>query len=189
MTGVILASGYAKRMGMQKLLLNVDGMPMIERVLKTVKASDIKEVILVYHDERIKAIGDQYNVKTVYNPTPQDEQSASIRLGVAEADPDTEGFMFFVGNQPFLQVEVINALLTSVKKEKKCIVVPLYDGLKGNPVTFHSKYRNELLSVSGNEGIKEFIGGHIKDVSHINFINPIFQKGMDTWEAYEEFRV
>jgi len=188
-SGIILASGHALRMGkQQKLLLNIGNKPMVERVIETVKASRINEIILVYQDPRIKSIGKSNGLTTVYNPNSKDGQSTSIRAGIRAARSDSKGFMFFVGDQPFLQVDIINRLLEVFEEENYSIVQPVYDEQRGNPVLFHKKFRKDLLNIKGDTGGRSIIGENMEDVCFVKFDNPIFGKDIDTWEVYEEFR-
>lgn len=161
---------------------------MVERVIETVKASRINEIILVYQDPRIKSIGKSNGLTTVYNPNSKDGQSTSIRAGIRAARSDSKGFMFFVGDQPFLQVDIINRLLEVFEEENYSIVQPVYDEQRGNPVLFHKKFRKDLLNIKGDTGGRSIIGENMEDVCFVKFDNPIFGKDIDTWEVYEEFR-
>ncbi len=161
---------------------------MIERVIEAVINSKIDEIIIVYSDYRIKSIGEKYGLRTINNPNSHDGQSSSIREGVKATSSNTDGYMFFVGDQPFLQVEIINKLLEVFNMGKYSILQPLYDEQRGNPVLFHRKYKKELLKIKGDVGGKNIIAENMKDVGFISFDNPIFGKDIDTWEVYEEFR-
>jgi len=151
-SGIILASGLSKRMGTDKLLLPVGGIPIIERVLTAASESGLGEVILVCSTEAVASIGKRYPVKIVRNNTPQLGQSCSIRLGVESADPLTEGYMFIAGDQPFINAEVINRLLESFSPEEHTAVVPLYNGTRGNPVIFAAAMGEKLKGLLGDTG-------------------------------------
>ena len=56
-TGIILASGFSKRMNRDKLLMEIDGVPMVERVIERAVESRLDEVILVYRVDEVKRIG------------------------------------------------------------------------------------------------------------------------------------
>ncbi len=101
-TGIIMAAGFSKRMNKDKLILDFKGISIIERVIKAVKQSNVDKIILVYREEKIKEIGIKNGIKTVYNNMAQIGQSQSIKLGINASSIETKGFMFFVGDQPFL---------------------------------------------------------------------------------------
>lgn len=187
-TGIILASGFSRRMGRQKLLMKIGRKPMLERVIEAVRASKIDEIILVYNDAKISSLGDQFEIKTVYNPNPTDGQSSSIKYGIEASQPETEGYMFFVGDQPYLDPLVIDRLLEEFSRGLKVIIIPRYDEEQGNPVIFHSKFKEALLRLEGDTGGRKIIEENLHDAAYLDFDNPIYGKDIDTWEAYEEFK-
>ena len=67
-TGIILASGFSNRMGHNKLLIEVDGIKVIERVINACKKSLVDEIILIYRLEELKVLGEMHGIKTIFNP-------------------------------------------------------------------------------------------------------------------------
>ena len=151
-TGIILASGFSRRMEDEKLLLEVDGLPMVERVIKTAHVSLLDEIILVYRRDAIKALANHYGVKTVLNPHAEKGQSEAVKLGVAQAPSNSDGYMFFVGDQPYLTHSTVNRLIDIFNQHTECIIIPLYKGARGNPVIFPASLKSELLSLQGDCG-------------------------------------
>lgn len=158
-TGIILASGFSRRMEDEKLLLDVGGVPMVERVIRAAQSPLIGEGILIYRDDAIKEIGERYRLKTVYNPHAEEGQSAAVKLGIASADPAADGFMFFVGDQPCLTQSTVNALIGIFAGQNSSVVVPLYNGRRGNPVIFPSLLRETLLGLEGDCGGRTVLEG------------------------------
>jgi molybdenum cofactor cytidylyltransferase len=187
-TGIILASGFSKRMGQQKLMMKIGGKPMLQRVIEAAKASKLDEIILVYNDDVICNLGRSHGLKTVYNPNPSEGQSNSMKIGIRSANPLSNGYIFFVGDQPYLEPNVINSLIEEFRNGNKKIIVPRYSNEKGNPVVFHRDFRETLLNVPGDVGGRRIIEENSDQVKYIDFENSIFGKDIDTWEIYEEFR-
>lgn len=81
MKAVILAAGLGRRMQSEepKPLLPLFGMPIIEHTIRKLKGIDI---IVVYHDERIKKYIEKKfpDVKLIYNPEPDRENGWSLYL-------------------------------------------------------------------------------------------------------------
>ena len=158
-TGIILASGFSRRMEDEKLLLAVGGVPMVERVVRAAQSPLIAEGILIYRRDAVKEIGKRYNLKTVYNPHAEEGQSAAVKLGISSAQPAADGFMFFVGDQPCLTQSTVNELIGIFAEKKSSVVVPLYRGRRGNPVIFPSLLRDTLLRLEGDCGGRTVIEG------------------------------
>lgn len=89
MKAIILAAGVGKRMksSQPKPLLPLFGMPIIEHTIRKIKDY---EIIVVYHDERIKdfLMKKFPNIKFVYNPEPERENGWSLYLARDFVDED-----------------------------------------------------------------------------------------------------
>jgi molybdenum cofactor cytidylyltransferase len=184
-TGIILASGFSRRMQAEKLLLAVDGTPMVERVIQAARASLLDEVVLVYQNENIKKAGEKYGIKTVYNECADDGQSASIRIGIEAARLEMDGFMFLVSDQPFLNSATINLLIAAFKQEPLNIIVPVYNGRRGNPVIFPSTLKDDLLTLKGDRGGRVLIEKMPDRVSLVSIEDERLGIDVDTEEDYE----
>ena len=68
MNGIILAAGFSRRMGDNKLLMEYKGKTIIESVIETIKKSKVTNLILVAKDDKIIEIGKKLNIKTVKEP-------------------------------------------------------------------------------------------------------------------------
>jgi molybdenum cofactor cytidylyltransferase len=185
-SGIILASGLSKRMGADKLLFNIGGVPVIERVIAAASKSKLGEIILVCSRESTACIGRRYGVKIVSNNAPHLGQSHSIRLGVENSCQSTDGFMFLVGDQPFINESIINELIESFTPEKCSAVVPLYNGTRGNPVIFATHNRDKLLSLSGDSGGRVLLEELKGRVVTVGFADEKSGLDIDTQEEYEE---
>jgi len=152
-TGIILASGLSRRMARQdKLLLPVDGMPLVERVMQAADASRLDAIILAYQNPAVADLAAKYRITTVYNADAAQGQSASIKEGVRTAAPDTEAYMFLTGDQPRLDAATINLLIDAWRKQPGHIIIPAYGGRRGSPTVFPARLRDRLLALAGDTG-------------------------------------
>lgn len=187
-TGIIMACGFSKRMNRNKLMLNIDGEPIIEKVIRAAKNSSIDKILLIYREEQIKEVGNKYGVETVFNPNAQCGQSESMKLGIIHSPVETSGYMFFVGDQPFIDPNTINTLIESYKEDDCLIAVPRYNGKNGNPTIFSVILKEKLLSINGDEGGKSVIKNNIENVKYVNIHNNVIGNDIDTWEEYIKWR-
>jgi len=197
-TGIVMAAGLSRRMGANKLLLCIDNIPLIKRTLNTILQSKLQELIVIYSDPGVLAVikdlqkeaGEMgishKNIKLVENKHPERGQSESVKYGMFESDPSSQGYMFFVADQPFLNVEVIDGLIDTFGEEPKYIVVPTYHGNRGMPIIFPGKYRLDLLGVSGDKGGRSIIDENVKETIFLPIEDPKVGEDMDTLEDYEK---
>lgn len=183
-TGIIMASGFSKRMEQEKLLLKVNGIPVIERVIKSILSSNVDNAILVCRKDVIKDIGVRYKIETVFNSEANKGQSQSIKLGVKASKSSTKGYMFFVGDQPFLNAETINTLIDKFNRSGHEIIVPFFNGKRGTPVIFSSVYKAHLLKLEGDMGGRKIIQDKWEKVGFVNIKDEHIGFDIDTAEEY-----
>ncbi|WP_313757693.1 nucleotidyltransferase family protein [Tissierella sp.] len=165
-TGIILASGFSRRMKKDKLLIKVDGESIIERVIKACINSKLDNVILVYRSKEVKEIGEKYNIKTIYNKDAYLGQSQALKLGMNEAI-EANDYMFLVGDQPFLTSEIINILIEEYNNSHLPILVPYYNGIRGMPMLISSIFKEELLKITGDKGGRDIVEDNIFRVKKV----------------------
>jgi len=147
-TAIVLAAGLSRRMGTEKLLLPVDGVPMVQRTLDLLESLPFAKRVLVTVPSIAKVV--RTDAEIIYNPTQELGQSLSVRLGVLAAEASSS-LLFFMGDQPFLDVSVVEAILAAHDGEN--IVYPAdLNGQPGSPVLFAPRFREDLLVFQGDEG-------------------------------------
>lgn len=154
--GIVLASGFSKRMGKNKLLEKIHGKYLIEYVLETALASNLEGVWVVYQDLRVFQILKKYPVTAVYNEAPEKGQSEALKRGITSIK-GRGAYLFFVGDQPMISIDTVNRLIETFESTGKDIVIPRYRGKNGNPVLFSSRLRSDLMVLDGDEGGRQII--------------------------------
>ncbi len=186
-TGIIQGSGFSRRMEEDKLLLEIEGIKVIERVIKACKESELDDTILIYRRDEVKVIGDKYNIRTIFNENAYLGQSEGLKLGVREAE-GASSYMFLVGDQPLLTSEIIDKLIQEYKETKSKILVPYYDGSKGMPMIISSLFREELLKVEGDKGGRDIVQQNIDIVRKVHFQDGNVGIDIDTQEDLDKLR-
>ena len=100
-SAIIMASGFSRRMGENKLLMKYNNKFLIEYTLDVISKCNFKDKLIVTQYEKIKEIGENLDFKVVKNKYPNRGISESIKLGIKNCE-ESEGYMFFVGDQPLL---------------------------------------------------------------------------------------
>jgi len=187
-SGIILAAGFSKRLGRDKLLLEMNHGTIIENVIRASVQSALDEIILVYRRDVVKAVTDSYRIKTVKNEEAKYGQSTSVVKGIRAANPTTDAYLFMVGDQPFLNSETINHMLDCRVKNPGQIIVPLYNGHAGNPVLFPVSFKNDLLLIRGDTGGRSVIQAFKDRVTHLCIEQSSICYDVDTMEDFENIK-
>ncbi len=163
-TAIILAAGLSQRMGENKLLLDLNGKPLIEYLLEALPYDLFHTVIVVLANDTASIVERKnYRIESIINTTPERGQNFSITLGLRNS-PFSIGYCFFVADQPFISRKTIEALAHTFLDNPHKIVIPQVEGQNGNPVFFPSCCRQELLELRGDSGGKTVIKNHPEKV-------------------------
>jgi len=179
--GIVLASGFSRRMGVNKLLMPVNGKKMVLYAFELLKKIDFYEKIIVTAYQEIDTLSGKYGYKTVINTHPEKGQSVSMRLGI-DACPECDGYMFFNGDMPYLNEDTINKIIEQFRLNPTEIIVPRYGERNGSPVLFPASYKTELMAVTGDEGGRGVIRENNHHVIYVDIKDKIQGYDIDSEE-------
>ncbi|WP_291648536.1 NTP transferase domain-containing protein [Clostridium sp.] len=186
MNGIILASGFSRRMGKNKLLMNIGEEVILQKVIREIKKSDISNIILVAREDSVIEIGIREEIQVIKNKFAIYGQSQSIKFGLTMVDVN-QNFMFFCGDQPFIDSISINKLVTASLNFKDSIIIPRANGKTGSPVIFPKFLKDELEALEGDFGGREVIKSNKSKVIYIDIDNELFLQDIDTIADYKKF--
>ena len=208
---VILAAGSSTRMGggRHKLLLPLDGKPVLAHVIEAALASQARPVVVVlghqamHVRDQIAAYLERPGIIVVENRDYMQGMSTSMRAGLGVllertykeegqgggAQINVDSALIMLGDQPLITAKVIDTLIDTWKVTGKRIVAPMYGGKRGGPTLFAASLFSELMEVSGDEGGRRVLEKHREEVEMVEF-GDVADVGtsydVDTWEAYQE---
>ena len=191
-SAVILAAGESRRMGKQnKLLLPIGGEALLVKLVTSVCASDVGQVIVVigHEAEKIRRELNELPLNFVYNPNFNEGMTTSIKYGVKEVTNECDGLLICLGDMPFINTSEINKLIHAYVKNRikgeGLIVVPVFKRQRGNPVLFSIEFRNDILEHKKESGCKEVIMKNSDSVMEIEMDDEKMLLDVDTMEDYQ----
>jgi len=187
--GIILAAGDSSRIGTSKLHLSLGSKRVIEWVLEAATSSLLSRIILVIRpeDEEILKIGEKWDMEIVSNPEYREGMSTTIQKGLNQLDYQDKaigGFCLILGDQPFINSKMINQLIESFTGEKKEIIVPYYQGKRGNPVLFDMAWKRDFMKITGDAGGRVLIKKYPNKVKRIDISDQAILFDIDREEDY-----
>lgn len=188
---LILAAGSSRRMGSNKLLADIHGMPVIAHVLRRVTASAAWPVFAVLKpgDTALEQLASRYGASIVHNPQHAEGMASSIRAGIAALPEDTDAVLLFLGDMPGLQPEDIETLIRAFTHiAHVSIVLPVHEGKQGHPVLLAREHFPELLTLQGDIGARAIVASNADAAAGIPISNPGVVWDADTPEALERLR-
>ncbi|MFO0997672.1 MAG: molybdopterin-binding/glycosyltransferase family 2 protein [Alphaproteobacteria bacterium] len=169
---IVLAAGQSRRMGkLNKLLADVDGVPMLLRAVDSALASHASPVIVVtgHEDARVRdALGRKRKITVVHNPDYAQGLSTSLARGLAAVPESADGALVCLGDMPRIKAQHLDRLIDAFNPvEGRAICVPTYEGKRGNPVLFARRFFREMATIAGDVGARHLIGEHGELVAEV----------------------
>jgi molybdenum cofactor cytidylyltransferase len=184
---VVLAAGQSRRMGaLNKLVLEVDGKPMVRRAVETALAAGASPVVVVlgHEAERVREALAGTDVIFAENPDYAGGLSTSLKTGVAALPDDVDGALVCLGDMPLVAPGDIARLLAAFNPaEGRAIIVPTRRGKRGNPVLWARRFFAEMREVAGDTGAKHLIGAYPELVAEVEMPGEAVLVDIDTPQA------
>lgn len=180
--GIILAAGFSRRMGKDKLLLPFEDEVVVKKIIDTCKKSDISKIIMVYRNWKVGQIGKEEEVMTVRNKRAYLGQSESVKEGLRHSF--AEGYLFLAADQPMLSKDTINDLIGIFRGTDSGIIVPSHCGQVQMPILFSADFRDELMDIEGENGGAEIIRENRHKVHWYRIKDPLEVADIDTMDQY-----
>lgn len=187
---ILLAAGQSRRMGAQnKLLLPFGGKTVLEATLVQLCAANIGQVYVVtgHEREQTAAVLSAFPVEEVFNPAFETGMTSSIQAGVAVA-AKSGGYMICLGDMPLISTSMYQQLAArfqaAVAQDERAILLPRFEGNKGNPVIFAAVYRDDILRHVAPEGCKGIVQTNAAHVVWVDMADDGVLRDIDSPEDY-----
>lgn len=188
--GVILAAGQSQRMGAQnKLLAEIDGVPIIRRTAKALLDGGLNDLVIVTgHEHRLVAAAlDDLHVTCIYNDYYQSGQASSVVCGVRHHQKGSHAAVLIaLGDMPLVRPELIAALLrehSSLPDATDRITLPVFDARLGNPVIWGRGFFDELVALTGDAGGRIIFAENRNALNSLSWPDDSIHLDIDTPEA------
>ena len=171
---VILASGFSRRFGCDKLLANMpvqnsnssqetsqNPQTLIQRTVANYKAvfSKVHVVARQSNTALLEALEPE-PVTVIMNESADIGLSQSIVTAVKQIPSDT-GWLFALADMPYIKRDTIKRIVQA--SSSQLIVQPVHAGRTGNPVAIGQTFGSELLALTGDTGAKQLIASIPQD--------------------------
>jgi len=190
-SAILLAAGESRRMGgINKLMRAVDGEPLLRRTVRTLLASRLVELVVVlgHQAEEARVLLQGLDVRTVYNADYREGQMSSVHCGLAALARPCDGVMVCLCDQPLLTAQDIDFLIDAYVQRGGSIIVPTYQGQRGNPIVLAYAHRAEILGGGRNLGCKRLIERNPELVTTVEMDNDHVVFDLDTPEDYAQLQ-
>jgi len=186
---VVLAGGEARRMGRNKLLMEISARPMIRHVVETVHGVVERVIVVTGHQsERVAEALERLSVEMVSaDPAEGMESAIAAAFAMARSLPGhdrCEGILLCVGDQPRLTEREILGVIDAYRGgDRRKPLVPVRGALRGYPVVVPPDFDIAAIDLSA----VDIVDRHSQSITVFATRNPVYDSSLDTIEDYRTF--
>ena len=185
----MLAAGASRRMGVNKLLREIEGEPMARRVASLCLRAGLAPVIAVlgHEAERAEGMLAGLEVQCIRNKNHASGMASSLTAGLAALPGGIDGALVFLADMPFVALQDVRALCAAfAPAQGRVICIPAHGGRRGNPVLLGRQCFAALAGLAGDGGARRYIQKNPDIVCEVP-AGPGVLADIDTPEAYAAF--
>jgi molybdenum cofactor cytidylyltransferase len=193
---VVLAAGSSSRMGEVKQLLPLADSTVLGRTLGNLLDAKVDEIVLVLGSsaETIRqrlAESPMKNLKIRVNPEYGQGMATSLRVGLGALDENMDAALIVLADQPFVRAATVDRIVTHYRRSDAQVVIPMFQGFRGNPVLLDRSVFLEVMALRGDVGCRAIFGNHLDRIikAEVDDIGILFDiDNKDDYERLREFR-
>lgn len=159
---VVLAAGASTRMGRNKLLLPVEGEPMVHRTARRVLDAGCDPLVIVTGHEgaRVREVLSPLDVRFAESPDPTGPTSASLHAGLRALPDDVDAALVMLADMVHVTTPMLRALVDGIIAGAEPLGVSRYGDVLAPPLVFRRALWPELLAWHGEGCGKAVVRAH-----------------------------
>ena len=187
---VVLAAGRSQRMGQPKMTLPWGDTTVIGQVARVLLSSDVGEIIIITGGDRegVEVALNGLPVRTIFNPDyANGEMLLTLQLGLTALSDEIEAALVVLGDQPQIEIALVQSLIYEYAKGRHSLVVPSYQKRRGHPWLVSRRLWENLLDLHPPATMRDFLNQPVADLHYINVDTPSILQDLDTPEDYHQY--
>jgi molybdenum cofactor cytidylyltransferase len=182
-TGLIVAAGSSRRLGHPKQLLPFRGATLLDAVVDTARACGFGQLVVTLGaaGDEVRDQVDLRGTTIVDSPHHTEGCASSIRAAVDVVDPDSDGIVLLLGDQPGVLPGDVAALVAATR-DAALGVCRYRDGL-GHPLWLGREIFDDLRELRGDKAVWKLLDDPRHEVVEVPGTGAI-PLDVDTWEDH-----
>lgn len=155
---VVLAAGSSRRLGTAKQLLQRDGETLVHRAARLALSTTPRDAVIVlgHAATDIAAAVRDLSLRSVVCTDHAHGLGASLAAGLAALHGDCAGALVVLCDQPALEADHLQALLTTWQRSPAYAVASTYAGVRGVPALLPRTWFSRIGG-DGDRGAREWL--------------------------------
>jgi CTP:molybdopterin cytidylyltransferase MocA len=177
---LVLAAGASTRLGRPKQLVEIDGEPLLRRIVRALLATAPADLVVVLGHEAARMRGALAGLplRSVVVADSFHGMSASLRAGIVALDASCAGALVTLTDQPALDAAHLVAMRDAWRIAPTRAVGSAYAGILGVPALLPRAWFADLGKLQGDIGARELLRARRDEV--IALAAPALARDLDT---------
>lgn len=157
---IVLAAGSSRRFGADKRLASFDPQTsLLEKTLTTIPDTFTRKILVLRKDDI--ALAEQFSKawEICLAEAPESGMANSLASAIARAG-SWEGAVIALGDMPYIASQTYIQIQHALSQSN--IVIPVFEGQRGNPVGFRKQYFAEIRKLQGDKGAKPLLEKYLE---------------------------
>jgi molybdenum cofactor cytidylyltransferase len=169
--GVVFAAGASRRMGRNKMLMELDGEPLVRRAARRALEAGLSPVVVVigFEQDRIRPALDGLDVLFSENPDYKGPMSESMHAALRALPDDADGVVVVLGDMVHVTAEMIRSVAVGATESDAPLVVSRYGDVTAPPIMFRRALFDELLAWQGEGCGKPVVRDHLHEAGYCDW--------------------
>ena len=168
--GVILAAGASRRMGQNKMLLQLDGESLVRRAARRALGAGLSPVVVVvgHEADRLRAELKDLPVEFAVNADYTGPTSGSLHQGLNALGSDVAAVVVMLGDMVRVTAQTLAMLIAAARGTDAPLVVSRYGDVTAPPLLFRRALFGELLAWTGEGCGKAVVQAHKREAMYLD---------------------
>jgi xanthine dehydrogenase accessory factor len=169
--GILLAAGSATRMGRNKLLIDLDGEPLVRRAARRALEAGLDPLLVVvgHEADRVREALTGLPCWFVPNPGWAAGQGTSLAAGAAAVPGEAEAAVVVLADMPLVTADMIRAVVARHRETGAPVVASRYGEVTAPPTLHHRSVLPEFHGAAGEGAGREVIRRHGERVLRVDW--------------------
>ncbi len=190
---IVLAGGSSRRMGEDnKLTMDVAGKPLICHVIDALQEASVETIVVVtgYGASEVQDALKGRDVGFVHNERFAQGVATSLRKGLSSLPVYLDAVLICLADMPLVKSQVLNEMIAAFQSATRpAIILPVFDGKRGNPVLWDLQFAEILHSVTGDTGARHLIEQNRYAVTEVETSDTGILFDVDTPEMLQQAQI
>ena len=186
---IVLAGGEGRRFGSNKLLADLNGLPLVMHMPLRLQRAGGFDVTVVTCHEKVRELCEEAGLTCLFSECCREGLSASVRTAAEYLmESGAPAAVFCGGDQPFLTAETLRAFYETWRRSGKGLASCCTEGQMTNPAIFSPAYLKDLTALTGDTGGRAVLRANEGDCCFYELTDSREAVDIDLPEQLEEAR-